>query len=104
MRVTGGRGYIGSVPGPCEVASMALARALHRVVPCLLLAVVAAASAGCPSGTPVGVAGSALPATTSSEVSMRGGASEGRVSNTTIFQLIDGTVAAPAALAKGGDR
>lgn len=82
---------------------MTLARAVRHLVPSLVFTVAALAGTGCPSVAPVGVAGS-LPPDQAADTRLRGSSSEGRVKDTMIFQLIEGLVAAPAALANGADK
>ena len=81
---------------------MTLARAVRRLVPSLALVAAAAAGTGCPATAPVGVAGSITPQ--DGDTRIRGSASEGRVSNNMIYQLIEGSIAAPASLAGGAER
>ncbi len=81
---------------------MTLARAVRRFVPTLVVVAAAAAGTGCPAGTPIAVSGSAVPGG-SSDTRIGGSSGEGVVKDSMIFQLIEGSVAAPASLANGAD-
>jgi hypothetical protein len=78
-----------------------LARAARRSLLPLVLVGAALAGAGCPAGTPVNVAATTTPAPTGDAETTIGGKAEGRVSASTIFQIIEGSLVAPVALADG---